>query len=113
GEHRRFEVVGREIVTDGEAEEVDHFIDMWPNEMRPEYPAAAFFNDRLVSVDAFGQPARGIPIRRSVCFDSNRNTLLARVTLGQSDSGDRWQRKGNARNAAVVGPVAVPVEKIC
>jgi hypothetical protein len=54
GEHRRFQIVCSELGADRQAKEIDHFVDVWPDEMGAQDSAGVRIDQRLKTVDDIG-----------------------------------------------------------
>jgi hypothetical protein len=61
GEHRRFQIVSGELVADRQAKEVDHFVDVRPNEMGAQDAAGVRIDQCLKTVDRFIEPPGCVP----------------------------------------------------
>jgi hypothetical protein len=71
GKHRGFEIVRGEIVTNGEAEYVDHLVCMRPDQMRTENVPAILLDERLVTVHGFADAPGGEPVHLSLQVPPN------------------------------------------
>src|SRR5260370_3190351 len=112
GEDRLLQIVGGKVMAQRETKEVDDFIGMWADEMGAEDAPAALFDQRFESVHRLGDTARRVPIRHLLAFDLKFYAPRPRLALAQAHGGDRWQREGDARYAAIVGSVPIAFEKI-
>src|SRR5216684_1586745 len=106
------EIGSREVMSNGEAEDVDDLVDIRPDKMRANDTTAVLFDDRLVAIDALGDPARRVPAGRLFGLYAHLEALAARLRFGRPHSRDRRQREGHTRHAAIVRPLVIAFEQI-
>src|SRR5258708_35687088 len=77
-----------------------------PDQVRAEYPPATLLYQRLVAVDALGEPPGRVPIRHLLGFQLRLEAAFKHLGLAEANRGDWRDREGDARDAPGVGPVA-------
>jgi sulfur dioxygenase len=68
GEHRGLYILGRQTVADRQAKEVDHFVDVRPNEMGTQDSAGVRIDQCLKTVDRFIEPPGCVPAQYDSIF---------------------------------------------
>src|SRR5713226_5988703 len=63
GEYGRLQVIGREAVADRQTKQIDHVLDVRPDQMRAENTPAVFLDNRLIAVHRLSNATRRIPVR--------------------------------------------------
>ena len=101
-EDRRLEVAAGQTMADGKSEDVDHFVHMRSDEMRAKDEVGFLFYQRLVAIDRLGHTARRIPLRGAFAFYAILEPGTPRVFFAHAHARDRWQREGDAGDAAIV-----------
>src|SRR6266849_743220 len=104
GEHGRLQVIGRQAVADRQTKQIDHVLDVRPDEMRAENTAAVFLDNRLIPVNRLCDATRRVPVWHPGGIHAQLRPLPAGHRLGEPDGGDRRQREGDARHPAIIGP---------
>jgi hypothetical protein len=73
------EILRREIAANGKSKEVDHLIDMRPDEMGPEDAYAPLLDQGFVAVDSLSDPEGRVPVRDLLAIDPESEPGRARA----------------------------------
>src|SRR6267142_4513641 len=57
-EHRRFQILRRQSLADGQSEDVDHLVDMRPDQVRAQDAVGPLFDEDLEPVGGLGDATR-------------------------------------------------------
>ena len=86
---------------------------MRPDEVSAQDTIGVLPDQCLEAVDRFVESPGRVPIGSLLRMQSEFDPLRARLRLAEANRGNWRNRECDARNAAVVRPVPVAVEKVC
>src|SRR5262245_28409876 len=85
---------------------------MRPDEVSPQDAVSVLLDEGLEAVDRFVESQRCVPVRNLLRVHSEFHPLRARLRLAEANRGNWRNCECDARNAPVVWPVPVAVEKV-
>src|SRR5258708_22491763 len=80
--------------------------------MRPENEVGILSNEGFVTVHGLADAPGRVPMRHLARIHAQARCLLTSCSFGKSDGSDRRQGEGDARDAAIIRPVAVAFQHI-
>src|SRR5262249_3872525 len=83
-----------------------------PDEVSPQDAIGVLLDEGLEAVDRFVESQRCVPVRSLLRVHSEFDPLRARLRLAEPNRGNWRNCERDARNAPVVRPVLVAVEKV-
>src|SRR6516165_8674201 len=110
--YRRPQIFRRQPVADREAEQVDDLFGMGPDEVSAQDAIGVLLDKGLEAVDRFVESSGCVPVRSLLRVHSKFDPLRARLHLAETNRGNWRNCECDARNAPVVRPVPVAVEKV-
>jgi len=108
----RFQVVDREVMADGDGKQIDHLVGVRANEMRAKNLTAVLVDQRLIAIDGLANPPCRIPVGHLGGVHAQAWRLPAGRRLRKANRCNRRQGKGNARYAAIVGPMSIAFQDV-
>src|SRR5215471_15535246 len=110
--YRRLQIFRRQPVADREAEQIDDLFGMGPDEVSAQDAICVLLDEGLEAVDRFVESSGCVPVRSRLRVHSEFDPLRARLRLAEPNRGNWRNCECDARNAPVVRPVLVAVEKV-